>query len=91
MQHMQGWRERERPARCSFATEARIGRSVAWACPVHAHAAALIKDLGGDLLVGVSFGDAGDELELSFGKRSVAWDPFGSSDRRELLEEADRH
>jgi hypothetical protein len=58
---------------------------------VHAHAAALINDLGGDLLVGVSLGDAGNELELSFGERSVAWDPFGSSDRRELLEEADRH
>jgi len=57
---------------------------------VHACAVALIKDLGGDLLVGVSFGDAGGELELSFGECSVAWGPFGSSDRRELLEESDR-
>ena len=84
-------RERERPVRCGFATETSVGRSVAWACPVHAHAAALINDLGGDLLVGVSLGDAGNELELSFGERSVVWDPFGSSDQRELLEEADRH
>jgi hypothetical protein len=38
-----GWRGRERPVRCGFATEVWVGRSVAYACPVRAYAVALIK------------------------------------------------
>ena len=38
-----GWRERKRPLRCGFATEARVGRSVAWACTGHAYAVALLS------------------------------------------------
>ena len=37
------WGERTRLVRCGFATETSVGRTVAWACPVHAHATALIK------------------------------------------------
>jgi hypothetical protein len=37
------WRGRERPVRCGFATEVPTGWSVAWACPVHARAVALLK------------------------------------------------
>ena len=40
-------RRRERPAPCGFPTEARVGRSGASACPVHADAVALIKVLQG--------------------------------------------
>jgi hypothetical protein len=42
-----GWRTRERPVRCGFAAEVPTGWSVAWACPVHAYAVALLKVLQG--------------------------------------------
>ncbi len=39
-----GRRRRERPVRCAFAPEASVGRTVAWACPVHAYALALLNE-----------------------------------------------